>query len=30
MSTAHDTDRLRKAELAKIHIAKKQLGLDDD
>jgi hypothetical protein len=30
MSTAHDTDRLRKAELAKIHIAKKQLGLDDE
>jgi hypothetical protein len=30
MTTAHDTDRLRGAELAKIHIAKKQLGLDDE
>jgi hypothetical protein len=30
MSTAHDTDRLRRAELAKIHIAKKQIGLDHE
>lgn len=29
MTTAYDTDRLRRAELAKIHISKKQLGLDD-
>jgi len=30
MSTAHDTDRLRKKELALIHVLKKQIGLEDE